>query len=288
MLTVDGSFSPRAKKRLPSERRWDARERLRARGLPWSVREGVDEERVEESAKQVRFSVPAEKETDKNESDDASKESSLKLGPSNSSSPDRTVTGDEEDFEEASSIPRDPISTQAEPKKQRVDPPLRKSPRAFEGDSEQAAKKLKAEVSHVNNVQDWSGSQIPEDELREARIAELRTLMGLGAFKAVREEEDCGKQRCPFKSVDKRKDFVVKSPFTVAGVKSQNPDKAQQETTTMAGTMFEVLTLEREFASVTMDVVSAYPQAKEKEDVYVRIPNKFGEAVISYEATGTS
>lgn len=42
-------------------------------------------------------------------------------------------------------------------------------------------------------------------------------------------------------------------------------------------------TTEREFASVTMGVVSAYPQAKEKEDVYVRIPNEFGEAVKGYE-----
>lgn len=52
----------------------------------------------------------------------------------------------------------------------------------------------------------------------------------------------------------------MKSRFTVADVKSKNHDKQQQETfsptpTTMAGAVFEVLTLEREYASVTMDAV---------------------------------
>lgn len=108
-------------------------------------------------------------ETDKNESEDASRGSSLKLGSRSSSSPVRMGTDDKEHFGEAISIPGTPSPTQAEPKKPRVDPPRGGGGgRYFEGDSGQAAKKLKAEVSNVNNVQGWLGSQVPEDELREA------------------------------------------------------------------------------------------------------------------------
>lgn len=69
--------------------------------------------------------------------------------------------------------------------------------------------------------------------------------------------------------------------------KGKNPDKKQHETfsptsATMAGAIFEVLTLNKEFARVTMDVVSAYPHGKEKEHVYVRMPNEFID-VVGYE-----
>lgn len=59
---------------------------------------------------------------------------------------------------------------------------------------------------------------MPEDEPREAKTAELRKLMEFGAFEAVRMEEARGKQCFPFKWVDKRKDGVAKSRFTIADV----------------------------------------------------------------------
>lgn len=96
-------------------------------------------------------------------------------------------TEDEDGFEDAISRPGAPSSTQAQPKKPRVEK-HRESPRAFEGDPDQAAQKVKAEVSHMNSVQDSLDSQIPEDELCEARIEELRKLMELCAFRAVRKD----------------------------------------------------------------------------------------------------
>lgn len=123
LLMVHSAMSGRTIKRLPCERRWGARELRRARGLPRSVREGVDEERVEESAKQFYFTVPVEKETDKNDSDDVPKDSSPKLRSSSSTSPDRMGAGDDEDFEEATSIPGTPSSAQAESRKPQEEPP---------------------------------------------------------------------------------------------------------------------------------------------------------------------
>lgn len=41
--------------------------------------------------------------------------------------------------------------------------------RSSEEDPAQALNRPKLEVAHVNNMQDWLGSQIPERELRERR-----------------------------------------------------------------------------------------------------------------------
>lgn len=104
------------------------------------------------------------------------------LGSGSSSSPDPTASGDVE-----GRAPRSPgtaSSTQAETTKPRVEF-VHGNPRAPCGDLGQAAKNLKPEVSHVSNVQDWLDSQIPDDELREARTAELRQLIDFGAFKAI-------------------------------------------------------------------------------------------------------
>lgn len=60
-----------------------------------------------------------------------------------------------------------------------------------------------------------------------------------------------------------------------AGVCSPTP-------TTFVGATFEVLSLETELASMSMDVVSAYPHAKEKEDVCMPAPNEFEEAGKGY------
>lgn len=94
------------------------------------------------------------------------------------------------------------------------------------------------------------------------------------------KEEACWKTCVPFKRVDKRKEGVVKSRLTIADVKSKNPNVEEQEVfsptpAALAGAIFEVLILKKEFTSVTMGVVSAYPHAKDKEEVDV----PFGEAV---------
>lgn len=91
--------------------------------------------------------------------------------------------------------------------------------RASEGVSGHAANKMKSEVS-----QNW------EDELREARVEQLRKLIDFGALKAVEREEARGNNCVPCKWVDQRKEGVVKSRSTVADVKSKNPDKEQQDT----------------------------------------------------------
>lgn len=73
------------------------------------------------------------------------------------------------------------------------------------------------------------------------------------------------------------------------GVKSKNPAVEQQETCppthiTLAGAILEVLTLEKESAGTTMDVVSAYPQAQEKGGEHERAPLEFVEAAKGYKS----
>lgn len=94
----------------------------------------------------------------------------------------------------------------------------------------------------------------------------MRKLMDFGAFTAVKKEEARGNLCFLYNCVDKRKEGVAKSRFRVADVKSKTPDKEQQETPEK----------QQEFANIAVDVVSSYPHAKEKEDVYV-------QAVIGYK-----
>lgn len=88
-----------------------------------------------------------------------------------------------------------PNPMQAEQKKPNAETPSA-SPYTSKGDSEQAAKKMRAEVIYVNvsNGPDWLHSQIPADDLEEAQMEELRSLMDFGAFKAVKKVEAHGKK----------------------------------------------------------------------------------------------
>lgn len=114
--------------------------------------------------------------------------------------------------------------------------------------------------------------------------------MDFGALKAAKKQEACGKMHFPIKWIDKRKEGVVKSRFTVADVRSKNLSVEQQQETfpptpsALAGAIFEVSTLEQGFASATVDVVSAKPHSKANGDVCVRIPNELGKAVKGYES----
>lgn len=63
----------------------------------------------------------------------------------------------------------------------------------------------------------------------------------------------------------------------------EQQDTFSSSPSTLARAIFEVLTLARESASVTMDVAGADPHTKEKKDVYMRVPSEFGEAATGYE-----
>lgn len=97
--------------------------------------------------------MPLDKRVD--DDDDKSSESSLRLGSDDSAEPDRERV--------PRSRPETPTSTQDgyNHKKSRVGI-SRGSHRASEEEPERAAKKMRSEVSHVNNAQDWLDSQIPD------------------------------------------------------------------------------------------------------------------------------
>lgn len=110
--------------------------------------------------------------------DNKSSESSLRFGPRDSAEPDQERV--------PRSRPATPNFTQVGYNESRVDI-SRGSERLSEEEPEQAAKKMRSEVSRVNKVQDWLGSQ----------ITELQKLLEYGAFKAARKEEARGKHCCP-------------------------------------------------------------------------------------------
>lgn len=104
--------------------------------------------------------------------------------------------------------------------------------------------------------------------------------MDFGVSKAVKKEEARGKHISPFTWVDKRKEGVVVSRFTDADVKGKNPFLEQQEASPTPTTSVGDLRGVDLGGRGAMDVVSAYLHTKEKEDVYVRIPNEIWEAVM--------
>lgn len=91
LLTLHGAISDHeATNRTPM----GSRELRRVRGLPWSVREGVEDAQLEEIPRQMHVSVPVEGKV--NEDGDKSSETSLKVGSSSSSRPDPKGSADVE------------------------------------------------------------------------------------------------------------------------------------------------------------------------------------------------
>jgi len=139
-------------------------------------------------------------------------------------------------------------------------------------------------VSAESEVEWLDGQLVSSDDKHSARLEELRKLLAFDSFVAVPLTVGRGKPLFPFKWVDKMKDGAIKSRITVADLKSKDPNKELSEVfaptpSKLAETIFEAVALRENLLTTSADVVSAFPHAKETEEVYMRVPKEFAEAV---------
>ena len=267
--------------RVTADVQWDAKAIDMARGLPWSAREGVEDavqSRGVLPPAPIAMPVPAT-----GEEPQAAVEPVHQASPSSS-----TASPGHQTISDGLPAPLTPVSVAPSDMEFSEPRPHGVARRLFEDDDLEAhvPGEMATPVAppaekrqKVDAVEDWLDREMSHEERYEARVEELKKLLSFGGLVARRKADARGYSVMPHTWVDKMKDGVAKSRFTIADLKARSPDANPAELfsptpTQLSTAIFETTLIKRGLMSISADVVSAYPHAEEKETIFVRIPKR--------------